>query len=424
MIKEHNRYPLTGLDDIAWERLHHAYGSARDVPDWLRLVCGNDEEARKDAWMHLFNTIFHQGSRYTSSAAAVPFFARIAIAGPAHARPNALEMLTRLAIDWHDQYTLPTGINTSAWRAAAAEGTPEKMAAWYQEQLDAETDPGRCLFFEEARDYCLEGATPEDAASKLPSYDAVRAELSGLCPLLDDMDPDIRVRIAYLLAWFPEEGPRTVPELLARLDRESHAQVTATMLVAAGLVGDRSLVPHLRSYLAALEPLVRWGAAIALARLLTTDCRPGADDEEVVALVIEELTQAITTPPTVSHMPEAVFNDGDLGGYAARALAPLAALARRPVLPVIMDALSANSAFAAEAVTAALQNALPGEGLHGTPFTDLGESTQHILRCVAARGPWDEYETPVENCLRAVGLPDTRPRLHAYVQLTAPTVPS
>ncbi|MFJ2746228.1 HEAT repeat domain-containing protein [Streptomyces sp. NPDC087440] len=425
MIKEHDHKLLAGLDAIDWERLHHAYGSAHDVPDRLRLVCGDDEDARKNAWLDLFNTIFHQGSRYTSSAAAVPFFARIAIAGPAHARPTALTMLTRLAIDWHDQYSLPAGIDTATWRAAAAEHTPEKMAAWYQEQLYTETDPDRRRSYEEARDWCLEGATPDDAASTLPSYDAVRAELSGLCPLLDDPDPDIRVRTAYLLAWFPEEGTRTVPEILAQLDRESHAQATATMLVAAGLVGDRSLVPHVRPYLAAPEPLVRWGAATALARLLTTGSRPGAGNEEIVTLVIEELTQAITTPPTVSHMPEAVFNDGDLGGYAARALAPLAAHAPRPVLPMIMDALSANSAIAAKAVTAALQNALPDEGLPGTPlFTDLGESTQHILRCVAARGPWDEYQTPVESCLRAGGLPDTRPSLHAYVQLRDPHLPS
>ncbi|WP_433400773.1 HEAT repeat domain-containing protein [Streptomyces sp. CA-146814] len=424
MLTEHDHCPLAGLDDIDWERLHHAYGSAYDIPDQLRLVCGDNEEKRKSAWLHLFNTIFHQGSRYTSSAAAVPFFARIAIAGPGHARPTALEMLTRLAIDWHDEYTLPAGIDTATWRAAAAENTPEKMAAWYQEQRDAEDDPDRRRFYEEARGFCLEGGTPDAAASTLPSYDAVRAELTALCPLLDDADPEIRVRTAYLLAWFPEEGSCTVPKLLAQLDRESHTQVAATALVAAGLVGDRSLVPHFRPYLIAPDPLVRWGAAIALARLLTTGRRPSAGDEGVVAMVIEELTQAITTPPTASGVPEAVFNDGDLGGYAARSLAPLAVHAPRPVLPLIMDALGANTAAAAEAVTAALQNALPGAEQPGTPFIDLGESTQHILRCVAARGPWGEHETPVENYLRTVGLPDTRPSLYAYVQLTAPHLPS
>lgn len=143
MTKEQDDGLLAGLDDIDWARLHHAYGSAHDVPGQLRLVCCDDEDSRKNAWLHLFNTIFHQGSRYTSSAAAVPFFARIARSGPQHARPTALEMLTRLAVDWHDEYTLPAGIDTATWRTAAAENTPEKMAAWYGEQLAAEDDPER-----------------------------------------------------------------------------------------------------------------------------------------------------------------------------------------------------------------------------------------------------------------------------------------
>ncbi|WP_169749637.1 HEAT repeat domain-containing protein, partial [Streptomyces californicus] len=110
----------------------------------------------------------------------------------------------------------------------------------------------------------------------MPSYDAVRTELRNLYPLMEDPDPEIRVRTAYLLAWFPEEGARTIPHLMACLDREQHTQARATALVAAGLVGDHSLLPRLRPYLSVPEPLVRWAAATALARLLTTGSSPDA----------------------------------------------------------------------------------------------------------------------------------------------------
>ncbi|MFI6151536.1 hypothetical protein ACIBCA_02435 [Kitasatospora sp. NPDC051170] len=40
--------------------------------------------------------------------------ARIAVAGPPGARLDALWLLTRLAVDWHDEYDLPLGINTAA----------------------------------------------------------------------------------------------------------------------------------------------------------------------------------------------------------------------------------------------------------------------------------------------------------------------
>ncbi|MFD5344674.1 HEAT repeat domain-containing protein [Streptomyces anulatus] len=417
MTKEQDDGLLAGLDDIDWARLHHAYGSAHDIPGQLRLVCCDDEDPRKNAWLHLFNTIFHQGSRYTSSAAAVPFFARIARSGPQHARPTALEMLTRLAVDWHDEYTLPTGIDTATWRTLAAENTPEKMAAWYGEQLATEDDPELRRILKGARDFCLEGGTPDAHASTLPSYDAVRTELHLLYTLLEDPDPEIRVRTAYLLAWFPEEGTRTIPHLLACLDREQHTQTTATALVAAGLIGDRSLLPRLQPYLAVPEPLVRWGAATGLARLLTTGSRPDASEEELIARVIGELTQVITTPPSAPDVSEAVYNEGDLRGYAARALAPLAVHASHPVLPMIMDALCADTAIAAEAITAALAGAFPVEAPPGiVPFAALNAGTQGILRCVARRGPWDQYETPVENCLRDLGLPDGPAALWEYVQ--------
>ncbi|MER5893843.1 hypothetical protein [Streptomyces sp. NPDC001876] len=325
MIKEQNEDLLAGLDDLDWAGLNHAYGSAEDVPRQLRQVCGADEEAREAAWNQLFSNIFHQGSRYTASSCAVPFLARIATAGPQPARPTALLMMTRLAIDWHDEYDLPGGIDTVAWRAAAAEFTPAKMAAWHDEELAVEEDPERRRVLEEGRAYCVAGGTFDSRASALASYDAVRAELPALFCLLKDPDPEIRTRTAYLLAWFPKEGAGIVPELPACLDSEVDPRAAATALVAAGLVGDNVLVDRLRPSLDVPDPLVRWGAATALARLVTTGPALGPGDDGLVAQILGELTRAAAAPMSV---PGVDFNDGNLRGYAARSLAPLAPHAR------------------------------------------------------------------------------------------------
>lgn len=109
---------LAGLDDVAWAELNHAYGNAIDVPGDLRAARSANKAARDKAFDNLFASIFHQGSRYSASPYAVPFLAKIAIAGPTEARVDALWLLTRLAVDWHDEYDLPMGINTAAWRAA------------------------------------------------------------------------------------------------------------------------------------------------------------------------------------------------------------------------------------------------------------------------------------------------------------------
>ncbi|MEU2408671.1 HEAT repeat domain-containing protein [Streptomyces rubiginosohelvolus] len=321
MTTEFSEDLLAGLDDIDWARLDHAYGYADDVPGQIRQACG-DGEARRKAWSMLFSNVFHQGSRYTASPYTVPFFARIAIAGRHPARSSALTMLKVLAIDWHDEYDLPGGIDTAAWRTVAAEFTPQREVAWYDEQIAVEADPEKRRGLQETRAYCAAGGTIDARASALVCYDAVRAELPSLLCLLEDPDSHIRTQAAYLLAWFPEEGALSVPGLLAQLDCETDPRAAATALVAAGLVGDHTLIERLRPWLVDSDPLVRWGAATALARLVTTvpGAVTGLRKDGLVPQIIEELTKAAESPALQSG---AEFNDGNLRGYATRSLAPL-----------------------------------------------------------------------------------------------------
>ena len=100
---------LTGLDEIDWSALSHAYGSAEDIPDLLRRLAitgsdaysdgsakadetdldvddydDEDDEAPSEAEEiigDLWSSICHQGSVYSASIAAVPFLAEIAAAG-------------------------------------------------------------------------------------------------------------------------------------------------------------------------------------------------------------------------------------------------------------------------------------------------------------------------------------------------------
>ncbi|MFD8482033.1 hypothetical protein [Kitasatospora sp. NPDC059673] len=132
-----------GLNDIDWSALGHAYGSAEDVPGDLRAVCAPDEAARES------------GSRYSGSAYAVPFLARIAVAGPPGARADTLMLLTRLAIDRHDTYDLPLGIDTTARCAATI--SPEESLRWCDEEIAAETDESWLRLLRAGRAYCAAG---------------------------------------------------------------------------------------------------------------------------------------------------------------------------------------------------------------------------------------------------------------------------
>jgi hypothetical protein len=64
---------LEGLERIDWERLTHAYGSAGEVPGWIRELTSDDAAVRKRAFDVLEGSICHQGSRYRAIAPAVTF---------------------------------------------------------------------------------------------------------------------------------------------------------------------------------------------------------------------------------------------------------------------------------------------------------------------------------------------------------------
>ncbi|MFH8469181.1 hypothetical protein [Streptomyces sp. NPDC017991] len=317
MIIENGTSPA-GLDDVDWAGLSHAYGSAEDVPGQLRALCGDDEAARERAFGSLFNNIFHQGSRCQASPVAIPFLARIAVAGPPAARADTMWLLTRLAVDWYDEYRLTTGIDTVAWRAAASECSPEKMLSWYDEQLGVETDEQQRRQLLDIRSWVAAGNSPDARWTALCSYDAVLAELPGLLALLDDVDPCLRTRIAYLSAWFPEAAPVTVPRLLALAAREHDAVVAATALVAVGLVGTPEHAAGLAPHLDSEDRLVRWAAATALARIASAG-RAGIGPA-LLDRAVAELTAAAAGPAPASATD---YNEGDFHGHIERTLRAL-----------------------------------------------------------------------------------------------------
>lgn len=68
---------LEGLDEINWSQLAHAYGEASDVPSQIRGLISEDEPERRRAFYELCGNIYHQGSLYEATVAAVPFLLEI-----------------------------------------------------------------------------------------------------------------------------------------------------------------------------------------------------------------------------------------------------------------------------------------------------------------------------------------------------------
>ncbi|MEU0950231.1 hypothetical protein ABZ379_47495 [Streptomyces canus] len=424
---------LAGLDDIDWAALGHAYGNAEDVPGQLRAVCGPDEEARESAFRSLFGNIFHQGTRYSASPHAVPFLARIAVAGPAGARANALMLLTRLAVDWHDEYDLPLGIDTAAWRAAAI--SPEETLSWYDEQIAAETDEERLKNLREGRAYCAAGHPVDGREGALRSYDAVRVQLPVLLDLLGDRDPEIRTETAYLLGWFPEEADATLSPLLACLDGEEEPVCAATVLVAVGLLADHDPGGRLRHHLDHEHPLPRWAAATALTRIRVVHpaAAPGLPPAQRIAAELAAFgARPAPEPATVHHA-------GDLHSYTVRSLLHLmnAAEDLDGVLLGIVRSLPGieQTAYVPRPLAVRAEELLdalfdPGDTV--PVFTELSRGRRELLRVLAELLTAEDFQSmpfgsDLHERFTQYGLPGTRPALRAYAGLPAegedPTAP-
>jgi hypothetical protein len=404
--------PLAGLDAIDWSGLEHAYGPAEDVPAQLRDLCSEDAEARGKALHALYGNIFHQGSRYQATAAAVPFLSRMAADVSLPDRHEYLTLLAALAIGY-DESHLPAGLDVTGWRRELAEfraRDPEETRAEYDAWVEAASDEGDRRVREMRRDMFDHEQHLAAAEAELAAYDAVRGQLPALFPLLADADPAVRAATAYLVAWFPEKAPDALPRLLDVLDAEPDPAVLATALVAAGLLGDASLVSRLASFLAADEPVVRWAAATALARLIAA----GAECTESAG-VLAELAAAQAEPPE----PGVPFHGSDPRGYAASSLTLLADRYPDEALDAVTDGLSATSGPATFPLAeAALSLAFGEPSPNGLPaFDALTEPQQRLIRTLASLGPDTWRWANFWSIVRAWRLPQQREEMRAYAGL-------
>jgi HEAT repeat protein len=194
---------LTGLDDVDWARLTHAYGSAEDVPATLRALGSDDSEAASEALSELFGSIFHQGTVYEATVPAVRFLVDLGYAAP-HGRADIVGMVGMLA-------------------------------------------------------------DPNHAYGGLDEVDrAVAAQAERLVPLLADTDARVRAQAAYALA---QCGARTpVAALRDRWAVETEPEVRASLLLALALRDPDGTAPLLRDAMVDPAHEVRVAAAIGALR--------------------------------------------------------------------------------------------------------------------------------------------------------------
>ncbi|MGW0767669.1 HEAT repeat domain-containing protein [Streptomyces sp. NPDC002676] len=90
---------FTGIDEVDWASLRHAYGSAEDVPGWLRALASADAAERETALDGLYGALHHQGKVYDATPACVPFLFSLAARETVPDRGGIVELLVSIGTD-------------------------------------------------------------------------------------------------------------------------------------------------------------------------------------------------------------------------------------------------------------------------------------------------------------------------------------
>lgn len=199
------------LDQVPWAELTHAYGSAADLPDQLRMILSPKAKVRERAFESFFGNIFHQGTVYPATVAAIPFFIE-ALQHPQVAdRWRILSLLAYLAVGY------PTDCLLRGFRL--------KELLSYGDPLQ----PGKFIDEVDGDEIPVD---PEYGDLVRQCYAAVGAGCPVYASLLEAPSPGLRHSAAFLLAWFPAHGWSATPRLLQLAQEDSSPLVRCGCLLA------------------------------------------------------------------------------------------------------------------------------------------------------------------------------------------------
>ncbi|MFD5075054.1 HEAT repeat domain-containing protein [Streptomyces sp. NPDC058371] len=211
---------FTGIDEVDWASMAHAYGSAEDVPELLRGLMSPRPEERERALDGMYGAVHHQGDVYDSTLACIPFLFALIARGDLKDRGEVVELLVSIGGGAQDPGDSP----------GARDGTG-------------------------ADDRPVNG-------NYAMARTAVRAGAAVFAALVEDPDPQVRRAVPTALVRFADDPARVLGLLRGRIEEEADARVRPALTEGLGLF-------------ARLYPGVAAPAVACLAELSTAAGDPG-----------------------------------------------------------------------------------------------------------------------------------------------------
>ncbi|MEU1291631.1 HEAT repeat domain-containing protein [Streptomyces sp. NPDC005840] len=188
---------FTGIDEVDWASMRHAYGSARDVPALLWGLASADAAEREAALDGMYGAVHHQGDVYDSTLACLPFLFELVEREEVRDRDEVLGLLVSIGGE-------EGGDGGAGAPAVDTDRVPEPVRETY-----------------------------------LMARTAVRAGAPAFARLTGDLDPGVRRAAPGALVRFLEEPARVLDLLRERVAVERDDQVLVALTESLGLFAHR-----------------------------------------------------------------------------------------------------------------------------------------------------------------------------------------
>ncbi|MFJ6086685.1 HEAT repeat domain-containing protein [Streptomyces sp. NPDC092369] len=251
---------FSGIDEVDWASMRHAYGSAEDVPGLLRGLASTDPAEREIALDAMYGGVHHQGDVYDSTLASIPFLLELVANEAVRERCGIVELLVSIGQEGEP----PEGGTDGAYAMACA---------------------------------------------------AVRAGAEVFVGLTADRDAGVRRTAAVALVRFHDEPARVLSLLRERITVERDDRVLLALAESLGVFARRHPGHAADAVdLLAAQSAPPFGPGLRLAALgQLAGCAPDRLPADLVPTVVRLLRDRSERPPCRSQEPDRPDTDTLIG---------------------------------------------------------------------------------------------------------------
>lgn len=379
---------LEGLDQIEWDKLTHAYGSAEDVPELIRDLASPDIKTRSHGLSQLHRNIYHQGQIYEATSYAVPFLIELIQSPDAQDKHKILSYLAGLS----EGYS-PTFTRLPYMREFFGEDpTTEAVRSQLMEKLDHVT----------------------------ATYNAVYQGIDIYFNLLADESSEHRIKLTIfdLLSHFSKQWETIIPRIRPDLAVGSNTTMLVNALELYGKIGyivlmkNQEIVNELTPFLNTdFDPMVCFAAAQSLARIAR---------EDTPQIALEILAHTLDADDDFVQQYKQYHLQSNPAKSAAIAFGYVGFEAAEPFIPDIIESLRPLNWASGIPVVSTLFDLLFGDQKLSKQATvhDLTPLQHQLLRTVAEKeflGTLKKYNANMCDIALSHGAPDSQEKLLKFL---------